>query len=315
MSRNRGFDGSLFTTTERDNLRLMNHYGGYTCIAIAGLTSTSEETLHVWRDYVPELAYEHNYLLHGLLGLSALHLALSKPTLQHEHTVLAMHHHNIGIAVFRTLITDITADNINALFAFSCILVLHSFGIYRSIKSQLDPIAKIHEVLTLLRGTGVIVKSAMHLLKQGPMRAALMPMLNDPTRELPFEIEGVLTELLQRIDTTIATTVNGDEYTAAISALRHNFLLAIEHPDVNLTMVLFPVFVSPEFLPLVCIGEPLALAILANYAVILHWLRGHVWLEGWGRQVVGAVHQVLPLDWHQCVAWAVSEVGSARSPT
>lgn len=302
--------GSHFTTAERDNLRLMSHYASYACMAIAGPTSITREVLFLWRDYVPQLAFEHDYLLHGLLGLSSLHLALSQPSLPHEHAVLATHHHNVGIAVFRAQLTNITANNINALFAFSCILVLYSFGIYRSVESQLDPIAKIHEVLTLVRGTGVIVRSGCHWLQQGPMSAALMPQAADSTRELSVEMEGVLTELSRRIHTTVATTVHGDVYAAAISTLRHNFVLATERPDAILAIVLFPIMVRPEFLVLVCIGEPLALAILANYAVILHWLRGHIWLEGWGKQVIDAVHQALPQNWHECIAWAVLEARS-----
>lgn len=302
--------GPHFTATERDNLRLMSHYACYTCIAIAGPTSIPRDVLLLWRDYVPQLAFKHDYLIHGLLGLSSLHLALSQPSMQHEHTVLATHHHNIGIVAFRAQLTNITVHNIDALFAFSCIVVLYSFGIYRSVQSQLDPIARIHEVLALVRGTGVIVKSGCHWLQQGPMSATMIPQVVDPMRELPVGTEGVLTELSRRIHTTIATTIHGDVYSAAISTLRSSFVLATERPDVKLAIAFFPVMVQPEFLMLVCIGEPLALAILANYAVILHWLRGHIWLEGWGKQVIDAVHQALPQDWRECIAWAVLEARS-----
>ena len=283
-------------------------------MAIAGPSSATGKTLAVWRDHVPQLAFEHDYLLHGLLGLSSLHLALkglSEPSLQREHALLAIHHHNIGIAGFRAHITDITVDTINPLFAFSCIIVLYSFGIYQSVQSQLDPIAKIHQVLTLVRGTGVIVKSgSIQWIEHGPMSAVIMPMAADATQELSVEIEGALTELSRRIRTTMATTVQEDVYAAAIFTLRQTFLIATERPDAELVIVYFPIMVHPEFLKLVCIGEPLALAILANYAVILHWLRGYIWLEGWAKQVISAVHQALPQDWRECVAWAVLEVGN-----
>jgi hypothetical protein len=58
---------------------------------------------------------------------------------------------------------------------------------------------------------------------------------------------------------------------------------------------------------MVCIGEPLALAILANFAVILYWLRQTIWLQGWGRETVEAVREALPVEWHECIAWAVQE--------
>ena len=137
-----------------------------------------------------------------------------------------------------------------------------------------------------------------------PLQAA------EPTQKLSVEMEGVLAELSQRIRTTIATTAQSDVYAAAIATLRHNFLLATTRPHAKMTIVLFPIMVQPEFLVLLRIGEPLALAILANYAVILHWLRGHIWLERWGKEVVDAVHQVLTQDWRECIAWAVQEIRS-----
>ncbi|KAK9366257.1 hypothetical protein V1509DRAFT_648909, partial [Lipomyces kononenkoae] len=56
-----------------------------------------------------------------------------------------------------------------------------------------------------------------------------------------------------------------------------------------------------------------ALAILAHYAVILHWLRGHIWLDGWGEEIVDAVRQVLSSGWHACIAWVLKEVADSHT--
>ena len=75
------------------------------------------------------------------------------------------------------------------------------------------------------------------------------------------------------------------------------------------SLSLFPAQCPTKFWEMVGIGEPLALAILANYAVILYWLRKNIWVEGWGKETVDAVRQALPTEWHECIAWAVRETG------
>jgi hypothetical protein len=52
-------------------------------------------------------------------------------------------------------------------------------------------------------------------------------------------------------------------------------------------MVVFFVVSSPaELWDLVAAGEPLALAILTNYAVMLYWVREHIWTVGWGEDMI-----------------------------
>ena len=301
---------SHFTVAEVDKLRLMNHYAQSTSKSIANLTFVTPEGLSLWRDYVPQLAFEHDFLLHGLLGISSLHLALSQPSVRHKYSVLAIHHYNLGITRFRPHLTNVTADNINALFAFSCIIALYSFGIHCIVDHHMTPLARIHEVLMLIRGTGVIVQSGINWLMEGPWEAMMMQYWADPMQKLPDEIENVLAELSRRVNTTVAATAQSGTYLEAISALRLGFLLATAHPQLTKMIVKFPLLLQPEFMELLCIGEPLALAILGNYAVTLHWIREHIWMGSWGKQVVDAVRDALPLEWHECIAWAIKETES-----
>ena len=299
-----------FTIAEVDQLRLMNHYAQSTSKSIASLTSVNLESLPLWRVTVPQLAFEYDFLLHGLLGISSLHLALTQPSLRHKHSLLAIRHYNMGISKFHPHLTNVTADNVDALFAFSCIIALYSFGIHCIVDHHMTRLAKIHEVLMLIRGTGVIVRSGGHWLKDGSWEAMMSQYTADPKQKLSDEIEDVVAELSRRAHTTVTAAAKSDTYLGAIAALRLAILMAIARPQITMTIVKFPLLVQPEFLELLCIGDPLALAILSNYAVTLHWIREHIWIGSWGKQVVDAVRDALPLEWHKCIAWAIKETES-----
>lgn len=55
--------------------------------------------------------------------------------------------------------------------------------------------------------------------------------------------------------------------------------------------------------------DPLALAVLANYVVMIHRQRSSIWFEGLGKVTVDAIRATATLgtDWHDCIAWAVEE--------
>jgi hypothetical protein len=312
---------SSFTDTERERLRLMNHYTLHTSKTITEINVPEDPT--VWRDWVTELAFENDFLLHGLLSLSALHLALSGVS-PRKHTVVAIHQHALGIALFLPELSHITADNYDAVFAFSCVVAFYAFGIPRcpgsdhsdGLAVKDDPIAKLLQVLILLRRSSVIVKSAHDVLLQSRWSMLLLPWmsLQSATQiDLPDGMEDMLSKLLQRVQTSSTTTAPTPSsvstqqgvYTSTIEILRVSLIFALSRPRAQLTLTLFPIITPSEFWTLVHMSEPLALAILANYAVILYWFGDNIWLHGWGKESIEGIHQALPPEWYDCIAWAI----------
>lgn len=298
-----------FPEAERDRLRLMHHYTGCTRETITELALNNAAGVFLWRDYVPQMAFEYDFLLHGLLSVTALHLALLRNHSHDKNMLLAARHHNIGITLFRQHLANITHDNVAAIFAFSCMLPLYCFGIHQTAHSELKPLAKIVELFMLIRGTGVIVRASQDWLTvKSPWRPFFKPKMGEITGDLPIEVDRVINMLLQRVDECISVTEKRQVYAGAISVLRHNFLLATLFPHVQLTITFLPTMAPEPFLNMIRGEEPLALAILGNYAVVLHWMRSRIWMEGWGRQTFDAVRRVLPNEFHDCIAWAAEEI-------
>ncbi|GAT23562.1 hypothetical protein RIB2604_01707010 [Aspergillus luchuensis] len=172
--------------------------------------------------------------------------------------------------MFRSHLSNITPENHDAVFAFSCVVSLYTFGIQRPSEPTEDPIDRLHQVFSLIRGSSFLVKSDHDTMVRSRWSVLMLPHPFPPT-VLSSELEDVLSKLLSR---------------AAMA----------------------PEAARMEFWSMVRIGEPLALSILANYAVTLDWLRSNIWMAYWGREIVVAVRKALPLDWHECIAWAVQEM-------
>jgi hypothetical protein len=66
----------------------------------------------------------------------------------------------------------------------------------------------------------------------------------------------------------------------------------------------FPIQCPLQFVLKLKEQDPLALVILAHYAVILHWLREeHLWMRGWGKDIVDTVKHTLDKEWLDCIEW------------
>ncbi|KIW15408.1 hypothetical protein PV08_05454 [Exophiala spinifera] len=298
-----------FTTLERDRLRLMHHYDRFTSETVADLVLPTPEGVDIMRYYVPELAFEHDFLLHGILALSSLHLALlsldnADTQGLERHSSLATYHHGCAIQIFNHNLANSADHNIDALFLFSSLVVMCSLGFQRVTQgSREKSLAQIVEMLNLLRGTGTIAKSGFDKLVQG----RLSPLFGQMNRALaggPGELsecaETVLSNLLDRALKTASP--QRELYIDALAALRLNleFASAVSIPH-RAPISTFPVISPAGFFQLVAAGDSLALALVANYGIILHWLRGNIWLGEWGKQTSGTIKTALSPEWEDCL--------------
>jgi hypothetical protein len=298
---------SHFTDTGREQLRLMCHYTLQASHSIAEITIPEDQDQSLWSTWVTDLALECDFLLHGVLSLSALHLALCGVSRQ-KNTVLAIRHHDLGVALFRPHLSSITAGNYDAMIAFSCIVAFYAFGIQRCSDPDESPITKLHQVLTLIRGSSVIIKADYEAVLRSRWSAIMSHIPQISPKVLPDGIRNTISLLRQRVSTMTLVTDQQNVYLSTIAVLRDSLEYAVASLFTQRTITMFVLMCPAEFWIMVSAGEPLALAILANYTVILHWQRKNIWMEGWGTSIVEAVRHAIPLEWHDCIDWAGREV-------
>jgi hypothetical protein len=99
------------------------------CNSTYQVLTRNERTDPVWRLRVPEEALSHPFLMHGILALSAVHIARTRDD-HRRPTYLntAVAHQNQALTSFRGLLNDINDSNTKAMFALSSVVVVYAFG-------------------------------------------------------------------------------------------------------------------------------------------------------------------------------------------
>lgn len=70
----------------------------------------------IWRDALPRIALQTSYLMHGILALSALHIAYSHPGDRNRYLQAFDRHQSVALASFReALVAEEAASNSTAL--------------------------------------------------------------------------------------------------------------------------------------------------------------------------------------------------------
>ena len=120
-----------------------------------------------WQVAIPQLAYSTEFLMHGILALSALHSAYLKPQRLSHYLALSGFHMSLGLRSFRRTLLSPSSENCHALFCFSGLVMVYihastTKAIHgEEVSSQgLD---SIFELLGLCRGTRVLLPYMDHL--------------------------------------------------------------------------------------------------------------------------------------------------------
>lgn len=115
-------------STELDvsDLQLMHHYT--TVLSYDLANQQTGEALALWQVWAVKLGFKHDFLLRGLLAISAFHQGYLRPDLKNEFDVKASIHQDYAIRSFQETLADVNEYNCHALFAFSCVIIVLSFA-------------------------------------------------------------------------------------------------------------------------------------------------------------------------------------------
>lgn len=256
----------------------------------------------LWSRQVLDMASRHDFLYHAILSLSALHTDLLQPS--EKMSLVAVEHRAISLGLFRKELSRLGKDNVSALFACQCIAVAYSLGSH----GQAVSLLAWKEMLVMLRATKLIVMDGGKTLFSGPF-GGMIHLSPEPESDIPVEVEKMLSGLSGRLGSSISTRAYYDALNDAISLLRYA-ISVLPMPDLDQVAInTFMLKIDQEFLNLVYLGEPLALAILGNYAVCLHVVgKRNILIRGWGREVLQEVRSRLPEDWQGEIAWARKQI-------
>lgn len=256
-----------------------------------------------------QIGFRHPYLLRGVLAISALHLATLNPDLAVDFLVQASAQYNCALLDFRHTLQDVNDENCVAVFAFSCITVIHAFAVAQ-IHKPVNPIEDLVNCMRLVQGVGAILRPHWETLKA----TELGPLLENSPKG---GIRGEVPEVLQ-LKSLVSLLPNYDEGATAVTCLHaidllHTVLIECEPRAENQPYMAFlftwPALLSPEFFSSLSEHEPVSIIILAHFAAMLGQKGSCWWIACWNTYILRSVETILSTDLLKWLSWPKKIMG------
>lgn len=244
------------------------------------LSIDEEAAPGIWKKTVPELSC-HAYVHHAMLSVGAL---------GQDHRA-ALEHHSISMGLFRQAVLS---GHPEALFAAAATYTLTGFVTYRKgLFGFRDIMVHIKGLTSLARNYPVLLQGRFGPLIGVTVKTAVDEEIDRVVRGLECEL-GVYAEI----------------YEVAIDLLRRTLCVGRDRRYNQAVVYNVWIPIPVEFLNLVWMGEPLALVVMAHFAVGLAWVgEDETFLQGWGEAVVRDVVALLPEEWLDKMEWPRRQLG------
>lgn len=273
--------------------------------------SRDERTDPVWRNIVPEEALSHPFLMHGILALSALHLARTGPDPSHRASYLnrAVAHQNQALALFRELLGDVNENNAKAMFAFAGIVVIYTFGFPHTPDAQdaSDCVDDLYQVLILTRGVQQVIyapRDFRTFLQESNFRPILQ--VDGVRGVVPNDATAALHRLYEAVDA--CADADQQVYRLAVENLEEMLSWIYGGMRANTIAGRWAIRLRARFMECLREREPLALVMLAHYGVLLTYLQHRWCFDEWCVRISKAVWAILDDQWRPLVHWAMKEI-------
>ncbi|WPH00739.1 Hypothetical protein R9X50_00356900 [Acrodontium crateriforme] len=293
------------------DVELMHHYMLHTKY-ILFQSPDAVDILRVWQEETPRIAFRHEYVLHAMLGFTALHKAHLEPERLPKLQTFAVDHFDKAFRLYREDSSPFGVDNAEARFVFSWLATFFSFAIPPSAL----PIDAMAELLLLIRGVEIIVSSTWQWVSQGPYAPIFARNIKDGITAPPdayHSLEGIdmgLGHLDYMIGVEAMLPEDRRVCVAVTTELKRLYDGVFRSPGAgSIAYILcFPTQDSPAFASLIKRRVPQALVILAHYCVVLDVLNTRWWMHGWPARVMTDIVSSLPAQWTQWIDWAVQSI-------
>ncbi|KAH7136426.1 hypothetical protein EDB81DRAFT_657165 [Dactylonectria macrodidyma] len=308
------------------SLRLLHHYS-----TVVFPTLSRDDTVAVWKTAVPEIAFSHEFLMHGLLAMSALHYAQSHPNQRRQYVLVSSYYQNLALQHFSTHLNDINDDNCEALFllaTFIFVITMCSIADRPDSEAPLSPSEVAHSFM-LLQGIKTIVNFS-HLTRwneHGPLAPLLQPL--PPIKLMrsgPFLVQmDRLTTLAREMHPSFDVINPQSSCLLAIESLRityHSTFAEDAASGRSRRIWLWPITLTNVFIDLIDKNHPVALIILAHFAALARPFEYQDWINkkgfaalvqpvepqgsgnhGWTVNIIKAVARSLDHDWQEWMDW------------
>ncbi|KAL4866090.1 hypothetical protein BDV12DRAFT_139516 [Aspergillus spectabilis] len=266
----------------------------------------------IWQAVVPREAMRHPFLMHGILALSALHLAVTNQDDTREHYIRASKaHQKQAVVGLSRLAGKLKPSHCNAAFTLSNIMMIFSFALPEIIGQTpgQSPLDDLYEVFLATRESVDVLASTTDWIGDGELKPLFQYDKAQPT--MPDTSRLAIMSLAQMNANLARKDPHHDKelYDTTIKHLGFSLDRVARGGETMIVAFQWIFQVPSEYMELYRQREPFALVILAHYAVIIHFLRRHWWMGEWGLRLVREIGQHLDANWRNSITWVLDATG------
>lgn len=316
---------SLLSNFGIRDLELLHHWTVSTSINIYKTPGINS----FWQTTVPQIGFQHPFVAHAILGLSALHLAYQDGSQKTACFIEATQHHEVAVAGFHECIANLTDEKSEALLAWSMLNLFYVFGVSghlsesverKSPRLRKDRLLGI-EWIPMVRGIDAVLGPYYDFLREGRMNVILH--LGNWDELNPDElVSNPADQELCRLRGVWENSSDADVYEQALLMMRkcRMYTMQFETMDVQALEnwgcnrasagpLAFIHFSPQQYFTLLHQRQPPALLLFSYFGAFLHMLDDHWYLAGWGRDIVEVVDELLGGYWRPWIRWPLQLVG------
>jgi hypothetical protein len=275
------------------DMRLLHHWSTITCdsLAIGDAASTTLQMV------VPQLAFEHGFLLNAILGIASLDMGRLKPDSQEIQKQSAIYRGR-AVCGFRNALTQIEPGTrkYEAALVMSILLVV----LYSP-----NPIIEEDELIIMkwlifYRGLSVVIN--MTSMPKIIMAGSVGPFFRRQITDLKIGpvVPKILVNMLQEVDTMDPDFLMLEHYCKVLDALGILYASLKQDglgPELYIRVVSWCSYVGQEFTDCAMQRRPRALILMAHFLVFIKVVKGLWWLAGIPDRDLGKILKMLGPRW------------------
>ncbi|CVK97738.1 hypothetical protein FPRO06_09016 [Fusarium proliferatum] len=280
---------------------------------------------------LPEIGFQYPFVLHALLGLSALHIAYTYPTKRTRSWLVGMYHHNEALTGFRRELCVITKDNSEALFTWSICNVLYIFATSNPLHQGIDgsPTSSTSaqkervlgtEWIPMIRGLKAVLEPTHNYFRLGRMKA-IMSTGNWDELDPDQESQNPEDAHFCRARESWNGSDSAEVYEEALQVLRKCRLYSSQFREMDSERrsnwgynkewsapLMFIHFAQGSYFALLRQRQPPALILFSLFGALLHKIRDYWFMEGWGKAIVEVIADILGSYWREWLIWPLEVI-------
>ena len=289
------------------NLELLYHFTTKTYATI----STDDKVKEMWRIVVPRIAFSHEFVMHALLAMSALHLSFLSPT-DKSYAVVAARHHGKALESLRAKYSVLHSQLRTPLLAAYSLTTIYVYACPPIVQNMLP---KAPTWIPVFKGIPPIIDQDWNSVRSGELAPLLFRKKADQSRYAGQDIEFPVSlfDLSQR---GISSELDPKEledgnvleiYQNAIVLLKDSWDQFWSYDPRVAAVFRWPTLIPDEFLRFLVEQRPRALVLLAHHCVMLELLEDQYWwIKGRGADELKRIEGVLEEKWKRWLDWPIA---------